>query len=131
MPTTPVCAIFVSIGVLWFLIYPIWERRHYIKHYRGFIKENYKDRIGQTGSITFGDEYILAKDSGSESKLQLTELEQIDEIGTLILVRLKGGQSFVLSKEKLNNLNDVVNNLKELANRLNIDYKIDLNWKWS
>ena len=48
--------IFFIIGLLWFLIYPFFERRHYIKHYTGFIKENYQDRLGRVNfplTVTF------------------------------------------------------------------------------
>jgi hypothetical protein len=93
--------IFIIIGILWFFIYPIWERRHYIKHYKGFIKENYKDRFGQYIMLEFNNEYILAKDNGTESKVLTNELEEISEIPTTIFVRLKGGLIY-FTKEQNN-----------------------------
>src|SRR5690606_36275250 len=79
--------IFFIIGPLWFFIYPLWERRLYIKHYQGFIKENYKGRLGRTATLEFTDDYILARDNGSESKVLVTELEDVCEIPTTIFVR--------------------------------------------
>src|SRR5688572_6178396 len=38
--------IFFIVGLLWFFIYPLWEKRYYMKHYKAFIEENYKDRLG-------------------------------------------------------------------------------------
>lgn len=122
--------IFFIIGLLWFFIYPIWERRHYIKHYKGFIKENYKERLGRTATLEFNNDYILAKDNGSESKVLTTELEEIYEIQTTIFVRLKGGQSFILPKDKIENLDNLKAILKELANYLKINYEIDEKWEW-
>ncbi|MCC5936232.1 MAG: YcxB family protein [Lunatimonas sp.] len=122
--------IFFIIGLLWFLIYPIWERRHYIKHYKGFIKENYKDRLGRTATLEFNNEYILAKDNGSQSKVLTTELEEICEIPSTIFVRLKGGQSFILPKDKITDFDKVKAKLKELADHLKIKYDTDEKWEW-
>ena len=116
--------------MLWFFVYPIWERRHYIKHYKGFIKENYKDKLGITATVEFENDYILAKDSGSESKILTTEIEEINEIPTTVFVRLKGGQSLILPKDKIANFDSLKGRLKEIANHLKIEYIIDEKWEW-
>ena len=125
-----VAIIFFIIGLLWFFIYPIWERRHYVKHYKGFIKENYKDRLGRNATLEFNNEYILAKENGSESKVLTTELEEICEIPTTIFVKLKGGQSFILPKDRITDFEKVKAELKELANHLKIKYNTDEKWEW-
>jgi ABC-type multidrug transport system fused ATPase/permease subunit len=122
--------LFFIIGLLWFFIYPLWERRHYIKHYKSFIEEHYKDRLGRTATLEFNNDFILAKDNGSESKLLTTELEEICEISTTIFVRLKGGQSFILPKDKITDFDKVKARLKELAGHLKIKYHLDEKWEW-
>jgi hypothetical protein len=122
--------IFFIIGILWFFIYPIWERRHYIKHYKGFIKENYKDRFNRIATLEFNNDFILAKDNGSESKILTTEIDVINEIPSTIFVRLKGGQSFILSKDKIADIANVTSRLKELTEYLKIKYDIDEKWEW-
>jgi hypothetical protein len=124
-------AIMFSItALLWFFIYPVWERRHYINHYKSFILENYKDSFENNVTLEFSDEYILAKDSGSETKILTTELKEICEIPTSIFLRLQGGQSFILPKHKIRNIDSVKASLQELANYLKINYSTDENWKW-
>lgn len=122
--------IFFLIGLLWFLIYPLWERRYYIKHYKGFIKENYNDRVGRIATLEFSNDYILAKDNGSESKVLTTQLEDIYEIPTTIFIRLKGGQSFILPKDKISEFDNLKARLKELASHLKINYDTDEKWEW-
>ena len=126
----PLAIIIFIFGMLWFFVYPIWERRHYIKHYKGFIKENYKDKLGITATVEFENDYILAKDSGSESKILTTEIEEINEIPTTVFVRLKGGKSLILPKDKIANFDNLKARLKELANHLKIEYIIDEKWEW-
>jgi hypothetical protein len=62
------------------------KKKHYVKHYQGFIKENYKERLGRIETLEFSNEFILAKDNGSESKVLTTELKEICEIPTTIFV---------------------------------------------
>lgn len=121
---------FFVIGLLWFLIYPLWERRHYIKHYQGFIKETYKDRLGRTTTLEFSNDFILANDNGSESRILTKEIDEISEIQSTIFVRLKDGQSFILPKNKITSLDIVTRRLKELADFLKIKYVVDDKWEW-
>ncbi len=118
------------IGLLWFFIYPIWERSRYVKHYQGFIRENYQGRFGRIANLEFSNDYIIAKENGNEGKILTTELEEINEIPTAIFVRLKGGQSIIIPKDKITNIDNVKVFLKELAANLKIKYNAEENWKW-
>jgi len=122
--------IFFIIGFLWFFIYPLWERGHYIKHYKSFIKENYKDRFNRIATLEFNNDFILTKDSGSESKVLTTEIDEINEISSTIFVRLKGGQSLILPKDKIADIANVTSRLKALTEYLKIKYDIDEKWEW-
>ena len=126
----PLTIIFLIIGLLWYIVYPIYEKRHYIKHYQGFIKDNYKERIGKTSSLEINDDFIIGKDSGSESKILTKELEEINEIPTTIFVKLKTGQSLILPKNKIKNIDLLIIRLKQLASSLNIPYNLDEKWEW-
>jgi hypothetical protein len=118
------------IGILWFFVYPHWERRLYVNHYKKFIKENYKDRLGKAGTLEIENEFIFAKEDGMESKVLTTELDVIIEIPTTIYLMLKNGQSFIIPKDKISNINVLTARLKELAEDLKIKYDIDENWVW-
>ncbi|MDQ5930073.1 MAG: hypothetical protein QG594_1856 [Bacteroidota bacterium] len=122
--------IFFIVAFFWFTMYPLWERRYYKKHYQAFISENYKDKIGRTATLEFDNDFILAKENGSESKVLTKELEEINEISTTIFIRLKGGQSFILPKDKIPRVENIKARLKELATYLNIKYDIDEKWEW-
>lgn len=122
--------IFLIVGLLWFFIYPLWEKQYYIRHYKGFIKENYKNRLDRIATLEFTNDYILAKDNGSESKVLTTELEEICEIPTTIFVRLKGGQSFILPKDMIIDFENLKARLRELAKYLKIEYTLDEKWEW-
>ncbi|HTO37026.1 MAG TPA: YcxB family protein [Brumimicrobium sp.] len=122
--------LFLIFAILWFSLYPIWEKRHYVKHYQNFIREHNKAPQERSVTITFGNDFILAIDKENESKISTKEIEEINEIPTTIFVRLKGGKSFILPKEKIANLDQLKTSLKELADYLKIQYLTDDNWEW-
>lgn len=122
--------IFIVLGMLWFFIYPLWQRRHYINHYKSFIKENYKERLNRIGTLEFNNDFIITRDNGSESKILTTELAQIAEIPTAIFIRLKTGETLILPKNKIDDIGSLTVRLKELANYLNIEYNMEEKWEW-
>ena len=92
--------VFCGIGLAWYFLYPFWEKQRYIKHYQVFIRENYKDILGRIATLELNNDYILAKDNGNESKVLTAEIKKINEIPSAIYIRLNGGQSFLLPKDK-------------------------------
>lgn len=86
--------------------------------------------MGKPVTLDFNNDFILAKDSGSESKILTTELEKIAIIPSRIFIRLKDGQSLIFSKDKITGIDNVTHKLKELADYLKIKYDIDEKWEW-
>lgn len=122
--------LFLLVGFLWYFFYPLWERSHYISHYKNFINENYKGKVDIMATLEFNNEHIIAKDKASESKILTTEVLEIVEIPTSIYIRLKSGQSIILPKDKIANFSELRARLKELASDLNINYELDETWQW-
>lgn len=123
--------LFLIIALCWYTIYPSWERKKYERHYLQFISENYKIRIGRMATLSINNDCFMTKDNGGESKILTSETEEIVEIPSLILVRLKSGQSLIIPKNKIDNADEVRITLKELAGILKINYIVEDSWKWS
>ena len=122
--------IFFIFAILWLLFYPIWQRRRYANHYKSIIKESYNECHERSSTLEVDNEVIITKDEGSESKIFTTELENIVEIPSAIFVKLNTAQSFILPKDKIDDIVNLTVRLKELAKHLNIEYIIDDKWKW-
>lgn len=123
-------SIFLSLAILWYFLYPIWDRKRYIKHYNKFIKENYSEAIGRLSVLEIKDDFILSKDNNSESKTSTKEISEINEIPSYIFIKLKNGLTYVLPKDKISDYDLVKKRLHELSKYLNLNYNIDENWKW-
>ncbi len=119
------------LGILWFFFYPAWERRRYYNHYRGFIREHYTERFGKTATLEIDADFITARDQGSEGRVATSEIDGIQEIPTLILVRIKGGQSFILPKNYLPAIDELKHLLQQIAAKQQIPYHTYNDWKWS
>ena len=122
---------FVILGVLWFFLYPLWERNMYVKHYRNFIQEHYKQSRDKTLKLELNREYFWTSDGENESKIQCKEILDMWETGNQIFIRIQGGQAFILPKKSIPELETLIVFLKDLALKLEVKYEVDLNWKWS
>lgn len=121
---------FTLVGVLWFFLYPLWEKGIYVKHYKGFLSENIKEANESDVTLKIEDDFIEAKTDTSESKISTKEIEEINEIPHAIYIRLKSAQSFIIPKDKIKEVDALLIRLKELAKSLNINYNIYNNWSW-
>ena len=120
----------LSLGLLWYVLYPIFDRRVFLKHYQLFIDENFKQKLNCKQSLEFFDDYIFSCESGNESKIVASSVIKIIELDQIILIQLNSGNSFILPKVKIENIECIKNYLKTWANGLNIEYKNEKNWKF-
>ena len=122
--------VFIIGGFLCFFLYPVGARRAYVEFYKKFIKENFKDKFGHITTLEINDDYLFEKENNNESKFSTTGIAQINEISQAIFIQLNGGLSLILPKDKIENIDNVITRLKELANYLKIEYNIEENWRW-
>ncbi|UMY65369.1 MULTISPECIES: YcxB family protein [unclassified Flavobacterium] len=122
--------VFMTAAVGWFFLYPIWERRHYLRHYTAYVKEHFAPRVGKEISLEITDDFMYTKTATSESKVHTSEIEQLTEIPTLFILQLKGGQAFLLPKYKMADREAVSARLKSLAGHLGVEYVGVDKWEW-
>ncbi|MDR3227469.1 MAG: hypothetical protein LBT56_07350 [Prevotellaceae bacterium] len=113
--------------VVYFLSTPIWQQSYISKQYKSFLKENYAAGFDKISIVEFNDDNITVKNTNNGSVTNITE---INEIKTLIIIKFKTAQSLIISKDEITELDNLKIKLKEISTRLNIAYNIDENWKW-
>jgi len=128
---TNLALIFVLFSILWYFIYPIWERKRYVNHYKVLIMENFTEKLNHVATVELSDDFILTRDVGSESKVSTNEIVELIEISSLFLIKIKGGQSLIIPKEDTNQTEAIKLRLLELSKRLQVPYSEELNWKWN
>ncbi len=116
--------------VAWYFLFPLWERKRYMAHYRSFIKEHFHARIGRPSSIEFKDGAIVAKDNGTESYILAGEITEIVELPQIILIKIVTGEALIIPVDDIENIDILRSYLKNIASELKIDYTAEPGWAW-
>ncbi len=115
---------------LFFLIFlPSIIRKSYEEHYLKNVREHYKNLFGAESEVWFDNEFLFDSDPYSFTKIKLTAMEQINEIPSHIFIKLKGGKSMIVPKAQIA-LEKFKQELQAIANRLNIPWNVEPDWKW-
>jgi hypothetical protein len=117
-------------GVGVFISFPRYQRYYYRTYYNDVVSDIYKNRFGQIVNMKFMDNTIETSDVTGESKINLTNLENVTEAGDYFFPKLKSGGHLIIPKAQDGNTNELRNVLKEICHRFNIEFIEDLNWKW-
>ncbi|MDZ4748580.1 MAG: hypothetical protein SH808_08840 [Saprospiraceae bacterium] len=123
-------AIFFLVCLPLYFLYASMERKQYVKHISAFVTDQFKTRGDKKTSLTFGEKEITMKDGDNESIVPMPDLEIIHEIDALYSISLTTGQAILIPKEHLISVEDTTSMLMNLAERLDIPYQQEMNWKW-
>jgi hypothetical protein len=123
-------AVFFLVCLPLYFLYASMERKQYVKHISAFVSDQFKTRGDKKTTLTFGEQEIVMKDGDNESVVPMSELEIIHEIDELYSISLKSGQAILIPKAHLASVEDTSSMLLDLAERLDIPYQRELNWKW-
>jgi hypothetical protein len=121
---------FLVFALLWFLLYPIYEAKKYIKHYEIFYEENFDKKQGTDVRIELGDDEIKAFDYAGEGKRRIDTLEEIAETQHHVFVKLSPGMAYIIPKYRIENKAALANWVKSTCMKYNIKHIVDMNWKW-
>ncbi|HYG50203.1 MAG TPA: hypothetical protein VD905_04830 [Flavobacteriales bacterium] len=127
----PLGSALLTIGILWFVFYPVWEAKQFTKQMHNMLLENFKTPPNNQTTITLNKDVILIHDETNKTSIKTGLVTLIVEIPSLILVRFSDGRSFLVPKNKTENLEDFENGLRELARQLNIKYTEEPEWRWT
>lgn len=106
--------------------YPRYFRWRYKKHYKTYIKENYSKRFGQTEYLEINSDSIYSKDKTGEGKINISEIEKVDETNKHFFLKISTGLSLIIPKDGLENSDDLRTKFESLGLIVNNM----INWEW-
>jgi len=121
---------FFILAVLSGLFLPLYLGRIYKKSYSRHCEDVYKNNFGEESILTIEDDLIQTKSKSGECTINISQLSEINETGQHYFLQLLSGGAIIVPKNKLNNLDEFEVTINEIAKKLNIEQKINLNWKW-
>ena len=120
---------FLLMAAIFLVYFPLRYRGYIKKSYQKHLREHYKNKFGVATGIEFKEGFLICNSSGMESKIQLSEFEEVNEIANHILVKVRSGESLIVPKAM-----DNIEQFKlELASNLegyHIPWHKKLDWKW-
>lgn len=123
---TTITIYFGFVAVVCGLFYPKYFKWRYKKYYKTYIKENYSKRFGETETLEINDNHILSKDKTGEGKINLSEIEIINETDNHFFLKISIGASLLIPKKELKNVDKLREKFKEIGLAINNE----TNWNW-
>jgi hypothetical protein len=117
-------------AIIFLVILPSRLARRFKIRFLKHILETYKNAFGEEITLSLEDLYIDIQDINGVSKINYSALEEIIEIPNHILIKLKTGNSLIIPKKKIIELDHFKMELQILMNKLAINYAQELDWKW-
>jgi uncharacterized membrane protein len=121
---------FLIISIVFFCFFPIYQKNYYKNHYQKFIADTYQKRFGQTANVSLNEDCIETSDITGQTKINLTEIENTTETSDYFYVKMRTGGHLIIPKQRLDNIENVRQELKNLCSKLSIEFLDDLNWRW-
>lgn len=126
----------VNAGFFFLLCFPMYffytyfEKRQYLRHFTRYIKANYSQEIGVPVAINLGDEGISVKVGDTETKIPWSEVIQVNETSTMLLIEEKNQNAIVIPKQKTSGIDQLIAELKTISITNHFPYNEELSWKW-
>lgn len=124
-----IAIVFYLIGILWYLLYPNWIKRRYVKHYTKYVEENFKNRFETPIKVNFPENYELIEttDIEGESKFKTSEIEKIFDIKRFIYIKMNSGSYLIIPKYKIVNIDKLRAQLEIISELRNFNIETDFN----
>lgn len=129
---SPDAASFVCWGcaVLWWLVYPLWDKERYRKRYCRFVQKSYGYRFGKKVSVKIAEEKIIGNDNGFEIIVKPKDAETIVFIPDLILIQIIDNRLILIPAERISEREQFKKALTDFADKWKIPVRHDNNWSW-
>lgn len=122
--------IFFVLCLPMYFFYVYFEKRQYTRHFKKYITANYSNEIGVNTTIELEEEGISISIGESKTTMPWSDIESINETGTLILIEENTQNAIVIPKQKTTQVDQLIAELKSISITHHFAYNEDLSWKW-
>ncbi|MGV3612496.1 MAG: hypothetical protein ACO1N0_16175 [Fluviicola sp.] len=127
----PLLSIFFLIAAIaWVIFYPAYAKKRHQKHFEKHVNTMFQDKFDDNCSISIEDQLIHSKDEHYEMKVSLAEVKHIYETSDYFYALLKSGLTFIFPRQKIENVNALEDQLRDIAAKNQISFTEMTDWKW-
>ena len=95
---------FGVVAVLWYMLYPKYQKHRYRNHFLNHVIDSCKNRINIPIEFEMDSEYVYSRDAGSESKIKRSELASLIELKERFFLKMKTDVSLIIPKSAISNI---------------------------
>lgn len=124
-------AVFLLIAAItWAIFYPVYARNHQQKHFEKYVNTMLLDKFDKVSNITIDDRIIHSVEENYEFKVALGEVKQVYETRDYFYAHLKSGLTFVFPRQKIENVDALEDQLRDIAAQNQVRFTEMIDWKW-
>ncbi len=113
----------VVIAMVSFAVFPLFFNRLYNSVYTNAIRGSFKGRTGVPIYLEVNETSLLVGSKGAENKFAPDQVDNITQLPTLILIRLKKGDNIIVAQKGIADIDKIKAELKQLSDRWRVPYK--------
>lgn len=120
---------FTAIALVWLAVYPRYQKRLYVRHYRKYVNKNYLHRTGRINVVELKGKNLYVNDGVNESRFALSEFVSISETRDYIFPMMKSNLGMIIPKREVNK-KELVKFVKAFSKSTGLKVKDKFDWKW-
>lgn len=120
---------YVIAAFIWAVGYPYFFSWSYKRHFSKHIKDYYSQKTGKPINVLFKENTLFSNDGSTEAKVDFKEFAEINELKNHIFLVTKSGDSLIFPK-RIDNFDLLLNELKTVKEKGNLNWNQYLDWKW-
>ena len=97
----PSTIIFIAFAILWFVFYPLWQKKRYRKHFEKHVAETVGDSLKEPMVVELQDEGIHISDYSGQSLYKYSAVGQIVENESCTYIYFGKGIALILPHDRL------------------------------
>ncbi len=117
-------------SILFFTIYPVYSRWSQKRQYSKYVKDNFSSSFGKDINFEFRNDEFYSQDETGEGSIKYADLDIIYETNDYFILLFTEGDSYLISKAKVNDLEHIRTKINELQLNFEIPFVQQLDWVW-
>ncbi len=122
--------ILVIIAIAWVIFYPLYAKNHQRNHFEKHVNRFLADKFDKVSTIAMDDQLIQSEEENYEMKIGVNQVKHIYETADYFYAQLKSGLTFIFPRKKIENVDVLEDQLRDIAAKNQISFTEMTDWKW-
>lgn len=118
------------LAILWYLLFPKWENKLYVKQYSKYLDKQLQDNKGELIELKFNRDYISKKRNGQSFTIPYGQIRGWYETSQAVYIGLLDNYTIIIPKKSTYQLKEIERIVTSNNENLPIHVVKDLDWKW-